>query len=374
MLRIALHSLFHEKGKLLAALSGVAFAASLVLAQSGLYFGFQSMATNVISRVGGDLWVMARGTQLLDFSDNLSAGTRAYVASSPCVESARGVIFSWATIRKPSGGVDNVQLIGVDPTGPKVVPWSLAEGLPSDLHGPMRVAVDSTDLSRLEIPADARGAEVQLGNRSVYVGAVTRGIKSFTVVPYLFAETRNAQRILGLAENQYTYWAIDLRDPSCKEDVVRAVERNPDLEVHTADEFREMTADYWILRSGAGATLAFSALLGLVVGVVVVGQTLFAITESRIRELATLKAMGATNGELVSFVVWQAAVLAVAGGALGGLFALGMQKGVAQIGLTMSLGPNVIALGIGSITAMCAIASLASVRKVLKLSAAEVFK
>jgi len=193
-------------------------------------------------------------------------------------------------------------------------------------------------------------------------------------VPYLFAETHNAQRILGLAENQYTYWSIDLRDPSCKADVIAAIERNPDLEAHTADEFIGMTADYWILRSGAGATLGFSALLGLIVGVVVVGQTLFAITESRLKELATLKAMGATDGGVVAFVAWQAAVLAIVGGGLGGLFALGMKQGVGLMGLTMTLSPGVLALGFGSIATMCAIASLASVRKVLKLEAAEVFK
>ena len=378
MIRIAIRSLFHEKGKLLAALSGVAFAASLVLAQTGLYVGFRQMATSAISRVGGDLWVMARGTQLLDFSDSLSAGTRGYVSNHPCVDNARGVIFSWATIRKPSGGVDNVQLIGFEPNADeratKVVPWAMAQGLPSDLHAPMRVAIDATDLSRLEVPADAVGTEVQISGRSVYVGAVTNGIRSFTVVPYLFAESRNAQRILGLAENQYTFWAVDLKDPSCKEDVTAAIERNPDLEVHTAGDFKEMTAHYWVVGSGAGATLAFSALLGLIVGVVVVGQTLFAMTESRLKELATLKAMGASPADLIGFVSWQAAILGVVGGAFGVLFAFGMQKGVLTIGLTMDLGAGVLTVGVGSIILMCTLASLASVRKVLALEAAEVFK
>ncbi len=135
-----------------------------------------------------------------------------------------------------------------------------------------------------------------------------------------------------------------------------------------------MTADYWVLGSGAGAALAFSALLGLVVGIVVVGQTLFAMTEGRLRELATLKAMGATHGELIGFVAWQAALLAVAGGTSGGLLALGMRRAVAQIGLTITLSAGVLGLGLGSIVLMCALASLASVRKVLTLEAAVVFK
>jgi putative ABC transport system permease protein len=374
MLRIALRSLVHEKGKFLAALWGVSFAAGLALAQTGLYVGFKAMATSVISRVGGDLWVMARGTQLLDFADNVSAGARAAVAAHPCVADARGVVFSWATIRKPSGGLDNVQLIGFEPRGEHAVPWSLAHALPSDLHAPMRVAVDTGDLARLEIPPSAIGSEIELNDRSAYVGAVTTGIKSFTVVPYLFAEARNAQRILGMHDNQFTYWALDLRDQGCAADVKRTIEARPDLEVHTMDEFREMTSDYWIVRSGAGMTLAFSAFLGLLVGAVVVGQTLFAMTEGRARELATLKAMGASNGELLSFVAWQALVLDVLGGGFGVLLAMAMQRGVAIMGIVLLLTPGVIATGLACVTAMCALASLASVRKVLRLEPAAVFR
>ena len=67
--------------------------------------------------------------------------------------------------------------------------------------------------------------------------------------------------------------------------------------------------------SGAGAALAFSALFSLVIGIVIVGQTLYSITREHLKELATLKAMGASRGELVGFVSWQASFLALVGGA-----------------------------------------------------------
>jgi putative ABC transport system permease protein len=374
MLRPALRSLVHERGKLVAAVAGVAFAASLALAQTGLYVGFRAMATAIIGRVGGDLWVMARGTQLLDFADTLAPAARSAATAHPCVDSARGVVFSWATVRKPSGGVDNVQILGFERPGARVLPWSLDRGLPSDLHAPMRVALDQADLPTLEVPADAIGAPLEINDHTAYVGAVTKGIKSFTVVPYLFAEAKSAQRITGMGADEYTYWALDLRDPRCAADVARSIERNPDLQVRTAGEFREMTADYWILRSGAGGTLGFSALLSLVVGAVVVGQTLFALTEARLRELATFKAMGATNAELLTYVAWQATALAVAGGSIGTVLAVMMSAGVRSAGVVMSLSPAVFAIGYSCIAVMCAVASIASVRKVLSVSAAEVFK
>jgi putative ABC transport system permease protein len=374
MIRIALQSLFFERGKLLAAIAGVAFAANLVLVQAGLFFGFQKASTAVITRVGGDLWVMARGTALVDFADPLSPSVGDVVRAQPCVERARPVIFSWASIRKPSGGIDNVQLIAAEPRPGYALPWSLAEGLPSDLRAPMRIGVDAANLERLELPAHAIGAPVELQDRTVHVGVVTHGIRSFTVVPYLFAEPREARRILGLAEGQATFWAIDLEHPGCAAAVRAGLESHADLAVRDRDQFEAMTSQYWVMGSGAGATLAFAALLGFIVGLVVVGQTLYSLTESRSRELATLKAMGASGRELAAFVLWQAGFLAIVGGVIGLVCALGLKVLVLQIGLTVVLDAAVIGGGLGAIVGMCALASLASVRSIYKLEAARVFK
>ena len=374
MIRISLQSLLFERGKLLAALSGVAFAANLVLVQAGLFFGFERASTAVITRAGGDLWVMARGTQLVDFADVLSPGVQDVVRAEPCVERARPVIFSWASIRKPSGGIDNVQLIAAEGAPGRALPWSLDQGLPEDLRAPMRVAVDAADLHRLEIPDPALGQKIELQDRSVYVGAVTHGIRSFTVVPYLFADPREARRILGLGDGQATFWALDLRDPACAAEVKASIEQHPDLAVRDREAFEGMTSHYWVIGSGAGATLAFAALLGLIVGLVVVGQTLYSLTESRSRELATLKTMGASGRELAAFVLWQAGFLAAIGSVVGLAWAFGLRMLVAKIGLTVVLDAPVIVGGLGVIAIMCGLASLASVRKVIRLEAAKVFR
>jgi putative ABC transport system permease protein len=144
--------------------------------------------------------------------------------------------------------------------------------------------------------------------------------------------------------------------------------------VRDRGEFEHMTSRYWVIGSGAGATLAFAALLGFIVGLVVVGQTLYSLTESRSRELATLKAMGASGRELAAFVLWQAAFLAVVGGAIGLGCAFGLQLLVLRFGLIVVLDATVIGGGLGAIAFMCALASLASVRSIYKLEAAKVFK
>jgi putative ABC transport system permease protein len=372
--RIALKSLAYDRGKLLASIAGVAFAATLLLGQIGLYAGFLSSSSALVSHVGGDVWVMARGTQVVDNGERLSAGSRQYAASHPCVKQVRGIVLSYAALRKPNGSLEAVQVVGFEPDSKHIVPWSMARGLPHDLHAPSRVAIDGLDIGKLAVEGDPVGAELGIGRHTVRVAAVTEGIRAFTLAPYVFGELNTARRVLEMGSDQATYWVLDLERPDCTQSVIHHVQQHPDLDAHTTDEFRVMTEDYWVKGSGAGTALGFSALLGLVVGVVIVGQTLYAVTKEHLRELATLKAIGARPMEIVGFVAWQAAFLALVGGGLGVIMALGIQRYAEQFGLFIVLSPPVMAIGIVTVLGMCAVAAIGSVRAVLKLQAAEVFQ
>lgn len=374
MRRIALKSLAHDRGKLVASIAGVAFAATLLLGQIGIYAGFLSSASALITNVGGDVWVTARGVQVVDNGERLSAGSRTIAASHPCVARVRGVVFAFATLRKPDGSIDAVQVVGVEPDAKRAIPWSLSRGLPQDLHGPSRVAVDGLDLGKLDVRGEPIGAELGVGRHTVRIAAITEGIRAFTLAPYVFGEIDTARGVLEMGSDQATYWVLDLARPECAASVIGHVERHPDLAAHTTDEFRAMTEDYWVKGSGAGTALGFSALLALVVGVVIVGQTLYAVTKEHLRELATLKAIGAHPSEIVRFVAWQAAFLALVGGGLGVLMAMGIQRWTEGFGLVIVLSPAVMAVGVTAVLGMCAIASLGSVRAVLQLEAAQVFQ
>ncbi len=374
MFRISLRSLLHERGKLIASLAGVTFATVLVLSQLGMYAGFLQTSSDIIVRMGGDAWVMARNTLVFDFAEPLSSGARSIAASHPCVRRVRGVVSGFAQFRTVRGAHVGVEVIGFEPIPDVVFPWTFARGLPSDLRGASRVSVDALDLARLEVPPPTLGVEVDVGEHSAWVAAVTGGIRGFTLSPYLFADLDVARRYTGLSDGQVHYLVLDLLDRTCFADVRSAIERQGDLQVMETQAFARMTEAYWVDGAGAGAALALGAILGLVVGVVIVGQTLFSVVNDHRRELAALKALGATAFEIVSFVVWQDLALAVVGGALGLAGAELLARGAQGVGLTVALTPATIAKSLGAVTLMCAIASLWSGRAVLRLEAAEVFR
>jgi putative ABC transport system permease protein len=371
---VALLSLLHDRGKLVAAIAGVALAATLLLVQIGLFVAFLDTSSAIVRRIGGDIWVMARGTEVVDNGETLSAGSRAAIASRACVRAVRGVVISVTTTRKPSGALDYLQVVGVEPNQRPLVPWVMVRGLPSDLHGPDRVAIDEHDIDKLELPADPMGQRIDVGGHVAIVAALSRGIRSFALYPYLFSEIDTARRLSGAAEGQAQYWVADLESPACAASVMAGVRRYADLDAHTTAEFARMTERYWVFGSGAGGALGFCALFSLLVGAVIVAQTLYSITKEHEKELATLKAMGATPRELVAFVAVQACMLALVGGSIGGLLAAALDAILSNQGIAIALTGPVWAIGAAAVSSMCALASLPSARRVLRLEAAEVFR
>jgi len=135
-----------------------------------------------------------------------------------------------------------------------------------------------------------------------------------------------------------------------------------------------MTTFYWMFTTGAGVAVLIAAVLGLVVGFVVVAQTIYATTMDHIREYGTLKAMGAPNSYVYKVIMKQAAISAVIGYVLGMFVSIfvvhGSQKGGAAI-----LMPAPMAVGMFFLTLlMCVGAALVSINKVTRIDPAMVFK
>jgi putative ABC transport system permease protein len=371
--RIALRSLTHDRSRFLAALAGVAFAGLLATVQNALYEGFLYTTSSVITRMGGDVWVTARGVRVLDNVEPLSAGTRAVVAEHACVTRVRPLIVAFSWLRTADGSRETVRVVGTD-RGEPYVPWELARGLPSDLEAPMRVAVDELDLARIGVTGDPIGHALAIMNQRAYIGAVTRRARSFTLLPFVFARIDDARRLTRLSDGQVSAWVVDLRDPGCAEDVVRTIEQNPELRGWPMVQLRKETQRFWIESSGAGAILAFSALMGLMVGGVIVGQTLYSAVRDHEPELATLRAIGASPWKVTGFVAWQALVLTAVGGALGTAAALGLGTLAQRGGVEMIFSGAVLIKSVAVLVAMACAASAMSLRHVLRIEPARVFR
>jgi putative ABC transport system permease protein len=373
ILTLALRNLLHDRVRLAVTLIGILFSIVLVAVQLGLYLGSSKMITANIDRSDADLFVTAFGAK--SFEDGgilLTDRDRHQALATPGVQSVVPLVVAFAEWRKPSGGSSRVVVVGTDTDDRGLVPWSLSEGTLEDIKAPDAIAVDRSYLGELDITGV--GDTAQIANGRVKVRALTEGVRSFTQSPYVYTTLNRARSLLGAEGDRTTYLLVKLA-PGANLEAVRAdlSRRLTPAEVLTKEEFESRSLKQWLFKTGAGLALIGGAILGSLVGTVIVAQTLYSSTKDHIHEFATLRALGSSKGYIHKVILAQAGLSAVIGYALGMSIALLLLFASRNSALPLVMTPGLAFWLFALTVAMCAISALSAIVKVTKIDPATVF-
>lgn len=370
--KLAFRNLFHDRLRLIATVIGIVFSIVLVTVQMGLYLGFGRMVTTMIDNADADLWIMPKGTKCFEDPALLDERMRFRALAIQGVTRASAVVIGFADWRTPSGTTTPVFVIGSDLKDGALHPWNVVEGQVEALAIPEAVAVDKSYFDRLGV--DGLGSSAEIRQQKVRVAAITSGIRSFTTTPYVFTTADRARQFAGLPSGKATYLLVNVADGADVDLTRRRLLANlNDVEVLTTAEFRERSRSFWLFDTGAGMALFAGALLGIIVGTVIVAQTLYSSTKDHLDEFATLRAIGSSGRYIYEVIIWQAMISAVIGfcfAALIGFVIVGMTAGSA---LPIVMTPLLLA-GLFALTvAMCVGSAIAAIVKVMRVDPAIVF-
>jgi putative ABC transport system permease protein len=369
---LASRNLLHDRLRLIATVIGIVFSIVLVTVQMGLYLGFGHMVTTMIDHAPADLWIMPQGTKCFEDPSLLDDRQRFRALSVKGVAEASPVVIGFAEWRIPGGGTTPVFLIGSEIRNGGIRPWNLVEGDTEDLTLPNAVAVDQSYFERLGITA--LGATAEIRDQKVQVTAVTKGIRSFTTTPYVFTTLDRARAYTGVSPTKATYFLVRVA-PDADVEAVRGRLRSSltDVEVLTSTEFRDRSRAFWLFDTGAGAALFAGALLGVIVGTVIVAQTLYSSTKDHLTEFATLRAIGSSGSYIYRVIIWQAILSAVIGFCLAALIGVAIVKVTADSALPIMMTPG-LTLGLFVLTViMCIASAIAAIVQVMRIDPAVVF-
>ena len=370
---IAIRNLLHDKVRLIVTLTGVVFAVVLIAVQSGLFVGFTSATSTVIDNTEADIWVCARGMRNFDVTSPLSQKAFYQTQSTPGVAEASRLVVQFANWKKPDGGTESVEVVGYDLSTGLGKPWNVVAGALDALNLTDSMVIDDVYSHKLGIAN--LGEQAEINGHRVRIVAFTHGIRSFTTSPYVFCSLPIAQTLCNLREGKFTYILVKLSPGQDVEGVRKSLLSHIDgVDVYTRDEFSGKTQKYWMFTTGAGLALLIAAALGLVVGVVVVAQTLYATTMDHLAEFGTLRAMGAANWYIYRIIITQALASAFVGYALGLTISLIIVQFSEKGGASILL-PPWLAVGLFFVTViMCVGAALISINKVTRIDPVMVFK
>ena len=373
MIDLARKILFHDRTRFFITVSGVAFAVTLVFVQVGLFEGLMSSASIAIEKAGADLWVTAHNTPNIDFSNAFSENLVYRVRSVPGVKRADNLILWFARVTLPSGATENAEVYGLENFERWNLPWNLIEGDPRDLRRGKFVILDQSAQKRFGKFAVGEFREFN-GQRLKIIGRTSEA-KSFTTTPVAFADYHVAQSLAPELAQRCTYILVRLEPGADPEAVRHEIERRlPYNDVHVSHRWGSRSRSYWTDSTGLGLNMAMTVFLGCLVGVVVVAQTLYTSTMEHIKEFATVKAIGGSDGHIYGIIVKQAVIAGVIGFALGSGMALLLRPAMASVDLKLIIAPSLAVQVFAGTVALCVGASALSFRSIARLDPALVFR
>jgi len=367
-----MRNLFHDRIRLGVTLIGILFAVVLVAVQLGLYAGTSKMIVSMVEKAKGELWIVPYGADSFEGSGTLTGSERHAALSTPGVARAVPIVASFSKWARPGGGEQLCVIVGTDAADDGLAPWNIVAGSHEALKLPDAVAIDRTYYKDLGVNGLNATAEVR-GSR-VRVTALTHGIRSFTTTPYIFTTLNRARSILKMPPDAATFYLIQLQEGADRDTVQAELARRlPDVEVVTKTEMKRRSIAHWLFGTGAGAALIGGALLGTLVGTVIVAQTLYSSTKDHLNEFATLRALGSSSGYIHKVILAQAALSAILGYVLGMSIAMLVVAVSVDTSFPIIMTPQ-LAFGLFALTlVMCAASATGAIMKVMKLDPAMVF-
>lgn len=414
MASIARKNLLEDIPRFIVAQAGILFAVSLITIQTGILNGFTRSTTLLIDKSNAEIWIASDKMVNFELTDPLLYGQFNQAKTIDGVQQVEALILGSVRWRPRNGEMSSLKVIGFNPDGQLFNPGNVIKGNVKDLKQPFAVMADQSRLSSML--SKGVGTTAIAGSLPAKLVAVTKGTQSIVSSTLLFTSLENANtyisasinakvncKVLGAGNFQCTR-VVEKKDPTQKLREIPApkkleiadpiayilVKAKPgeDLQLlkqkieevmtgiaaYTQKELSEKTRFFWLARTKIGLVLGMGAVVGVMVGIVVVAQILYSSVSDHIKEFGTLKAMGASDRELYAVIVEQAIWMAVLGYIPGILVCLGLSTWVASKGIIILITPW-SALGILGITVvMCVGSAFFAIQKVTRIDPAIVFK
>ncbi len=373
--------LVHRPLRLTVALAGISFAALLILMQLGFRAALFESAVRFHERFNYDIALFSPNSVFIVRPQPFSARRLYQALGDPEVTDVSPVHIFPAVWKNPwTHGRRSLNAFGVDP-GDDVL---TSDGFAARRHLLKQQDVVLFDAaSRPEFGPVAEtiraGGRVvtEINDREIEVAGLFHMGTSFGIDGSVFTSVDNWLRLfpdrsrddiqLGLIRLSQGADAAMVRDRL-------AAALPEDVLVMTKAEFVARERAYWNSATPIGYIFAFGAIMGFVVGAIIVYQILFADVSEHLGEYATLRAIGYPNRFVAGIVMQEAALLGVLGYIPGALLVTWLYgKAAAATSLPIYMTGSRAILVLLLTLVMCAVAGLLATRKVRRLDPAEVF-
>jgi putative ABC transport system permease protein len=376
---VALKMLLGDRVKYLSLIFGIAFSTMLMSNQVSIFMGLMlRTASQILDVHEADIWVMDPRVKYVDEIEPMTDIQLERVRGVPGVEWAVPFLKNLAVAHTRGGALQQVIILGVDDTTLVGVAPHLLAGSVENLRQPDAVIIDRAGYMFMW-PGEpfTLGKTIEINDRRAVIAGICDASAPFATFPVVYTTYSRAVNYAGVSRKQLSFVLVRAATGQSPSDLARRISTETGLKALTWQAFTWETIMYYIEQTGIPVNFGITVALGFIVGAAVVGQTYYIFVLENLRYFGALKAIGVANGTIIRMVLLQAAVV----GGLGYMIGVGLCSLFFEISSRTSINlrgfilPWQVAAGTaGAVFVIILIASLASVRKVLVLDPAVVFR
>ena len=382
---IALKMLTGDHAKYLGLIFGVTFATLLMSQQLSIFVGIMKRTGSQILDVrDADIWVMDNKVRYIDEVPGMPDTELQRVRGVSGVKWAVRMYKGQVRARLEDGNFRTVILFGLDDATLVGAPQEMIAGKIGDLRRPDAVLVDKAgyeylwpdEVDSIKTEGYKLGKVFEMNDHRCVLVGVCKASAPFTTLPVLYTAYSQTTFYVPRERDTMSFVLVKPEDGRDPQEVCRRIEAQTGRMALTRDQFFWKTIAYFLSSTGIPVNFGITIFLGFFVGVAIAGQTFYLFTVENLRQFGSLKAMGLSNVRIVGMILLQALVVGVIGYALGvGLtaiyfFATNQRTQLAGLNMIWE-----IMAGTGAaVLFIVVLASLVSIRKVLVLEPAVVFR
>jgi len=382
---IALTMLMGDRGKYLGIVMGLTFASLIMTQQPAIFLGLMARSYSFVSDVGlPDIWVMDPKVQFIDdvkpMQDTELYRVRGVAGVGWAVPLYKGLIKA----RLYDGTFQTCNLIGLDDATLIGGPPAMLSGKLEDLRRSDGVLVDlegaNTKLAKAPQIKDGKlvpltiGDSLELNDRRAIVVGIAKVTRTFQSQPVIYTTYNRALLYAPKERKLLSFVLVKAKAGQNIAELTQRIQRITGLAVYTQEEFKALTYNYFLKNTGIPINFGISVMLGFIVGAAIAGQTFYNFTLENLRQFGVLKAMGTSNWVLLRMILLQAVLVGSIGYGMGvgltALFGYAMRNTILAFKFPWQL---LVFSGMG-VSMICVFAALLSIRKVIMLEPAVVFK
>ncbi|MDP1823704.1 MAG: ABC transporter permease [Archangium sp.] len=369
---IGVRMMFFDRLKLAGTLFGVVFAVVLGNFQVGTFLALLFKNRMFVENAAADIWVTPPGTRQFQGGSPLNDAQLNRARSTPGVLWAEPLLVQAAQLKLPNGGTEPVSLVGTRAPRFAGGPWNLVAGTADALLQPGAVIFE--DSEREKFGGLNLGSVRELGGHHVQAVGFTWGLLPFAPA-YAFAEQTLAREILKQPEGAHTFLLVKAAPGVPLTALRERLQRElPDTRVMTRDEYLAEILNYILTATQIGFSFGTSTFMGLLVGLITVALSMFSSVVDNMRQFGTIKAIGATTGDLARLLFVQAMVYGVVGSLIGLGMMAALVQGIRNAQLTPILPTASIGITFALMVGVCLVASVLALLRLRQLEPAMVFR